>query len=332
MSVPGASKVVRLDEDGVVLSEFDVDIPAWDLTWDRDRQRLLTVNPGRSELRAYTRAGTLDMSLTHDFSDDFDQMASMGFSGVSWYEEDNKVFLVTTSGILFNGTTGSFDDPIPTSPQGEALGMDYAENRDELYVLTDGGYYYRFETDDFDDADLVSLWPAILSDPSFTPSGLAYDSSADEILIADRSRPIVSRFSRSGNFLGFQDYTSQVGSITGPVIGFDLIDTPSGVCFRTPESLYYGPPSEESRLPYSDRIGLSWDNTGIFFSGRNIGELIFMSSTESGRQERIPAEGSQSPKAISFGMSDKLYLLSNGSIRLYTINSQSAVEEWALYE
>ena len=71
---------------------------------------------------------------------------------------------------------------------------------------------------------------------------------------------------------------------------------------------------------------------GLFLAGRNEGELIFMDSEVNGSQERIPVEGARNPQAFSFGSLDTLYLLDHESIQIYTIEFQSTVGKWTLYE
>ncbi|MCA9450473.1 MAG: hypothetical protein KC931_25355, partial [Candidatus Omnitrophica bacterium] len=185
VSVPGIGKILRLDEEGDLVAEIEVDIPAWDLAWDGDRKRLLAVNPGRSDMRAYTRSGTLDVALTEDFADSFGLFGSIGIAGISWSENENRTYLVTTSGTLFDGSNRMVDSPLSTSPASEVLAMDYSANRDELYLLNRGGFFFRLEGEGFQDVDLFSAWPALVSSPSFIPAGIAFDETSDEILIVD---------------------------------------------------------------------------------------------------------------------------------------------------
>ena len=336
VSAPGESKVIRLNDDGTILSEFDVSVPAWGLTWDDAQQRLLLVSPGRSDVRAYTRSGTLDSGLSTDLADNFGFFAmGEGLAGVSWYEKDQKTYLLSSSGVLFDWTSGTIVDPVPTSPGGNVLGMDFSANRNELYVLDEGGFFYQMDGGDYSNAEIDSIWPAVSSDPGFVPAGISFDEVADEVLIADRNSVRAARFSRSGNFLGWRDFSSEVGSINGPVLGFDLIDSATGLYLRTPTSLYYGPPGESLPSTFSSDGNLSWGEMGILLLGKNHGEIVYMDPEGSGGLQRIGLEDVQFIQGLAFDSSDSLLVFDSSptpTLRRLVVETLSANEHWDLYE
>ncbi|MCB9768325.1 MAG: VCBS repeat-containing protein [Candidatus Omnitrophica bacterium] len=335
VSAPGVGKILRLDEDGNLLTEIETEVPAWDLAWDEGAQRILAVNPGRGEIRAYSRTGIFDSGETISLAETYQLFESVGMTGVAWYEDSDRTFVLTTAGTLIEVEGGGIVDPIPTSPSENILGMDYSIDRDEIYLLNSSGFFVRLEGEDYGDPEIFSLWPAIVADPSFDPAGLAYDDASDEVLIADRNSPIAARFSRSGNFLGFRDFSAEVGSIEGPILGFDLIESPAGVCFRTANALYYGPPTEAFHPPYSNRGDLTWLDGAIYYPSLHSGELIYLASPDSPLQQRISLESPGGAEGVSRGPQGKLLVLTGGgavSLQVHGIATQSAVERWNLYD
>lgn len=334
VSAPGVGRILRIDEDGDILGEIVTDIPAWDLAWDGERERLLTVNPGRSEIRTYTRDGTLDVVLTEDLSESHKFFDSVGVSGVSWSEDQNRVFLMTTSGTIFDFTSGFFSSPIPASPSSQFLDMDYSVDREELFLVGSDGFFHRLGGESFGTIDRFSIWPAIQALADYVPSAISYDDDTDEVLIAARDTPIAARFDRTGNFLGFLDFSAEVGPIEGPVLGFDLSPTGSGSCFRTRSHLHHGPPSAAQAIRLSETHGLSWLPEGIFLPGGHSGELIYMKTPDEMIQQRVIVEGIAHPFTPSPGPPGIVFLLKTDTVTLQThqIQIQSGHLHWDLYQ
>lgn len=334
VSAPGVGRILRIDEDGEILAEILTEIPAWDLAWDGDRDRLLTVNPGRSEFRAYTRDGTLDAVLTEDLSESHKFFDSVGVSGVSWSEEQNRVFLLTTPGAIFGFTSGSVSSPIPVSPSSQFLDMGYSIDWEELFILGSDGFFYCLGNGGSESFDRFSIWPAIQALADYVPAAISYDDNADEVLIPDRVAPFAARFNRSGDFLGFRDLSLEVGSIEGPFLGFDLSPSGSGSCFRTRSHLHYGPPSAAQLIRLSETHGLSWLPEGVFLPGCHPGELIYMKTPDTMIQQRIAVEDLTTPLLLSSGPPGFIFLLKTNTLTLETrqIEIQSGHSHWDLYE
>jgi hypothetical protein len=335
VSDPGRLSILRISEEGSILAEIECLHPAWDLTWNSSTSRLLAVNPGRSQWEAYTRTGAYDAGASFDWATVADYFKSSGLAGISWSEEGNRLFLVGTGGVFFEDLAGNVTGAVPILFPGEIPGMDFSGMREELAVLSGSGFCQLLSGEDFEIRSSFSLWPAMIAHPNFIPAGVAFEEDLDEILVCDRETPLAARFNRQGAFLGMRDFLSDVGAIKGPLLGFDYPETESYACFRTRNHLRFGPPALVEPIGASNYAGLSWLSEGIFFPGRNPGELSYLSSLTGPSTQRIAVDGLAQPFSFSGGPAGLLYFVNGGNqptLNIQRIITQSMNEHWAYYE
>ena len=336
VSDPGNERVLCINEDGEVTDQLSISPPAWSLTWDSNSDRLLTVNPGRSDIRAFSSSGVPDLSHSVDLAETTAVFKDLGLAGICSEAGENRLNVLTTTGLMTQvSTNGSVSNDISLSPLSEAVGVDVDGYENKLYILSNDGSVSQIPLPDIEDVERISLLSLFENDPTFIPSGIAVDEKNERILIGDHYRPLIGRLTFSGVFDGFQDFSENIVLGTGPVRAIGQRSVTGDVFFRTRFAVASSQTGSSLSIPdgpfYDFAIGTS--ELATVLPNPTELKIISLSTEPHSRVGTLPTSAHKG--GIAFDGSGNLVQVETErepGVRIFCIEKQSTVGAWKVYE
>ncbi len=334
LSDPHLRKVHVLDSSGAIVREFPVPAPLYSLVWNEDTDRLYGVNPGRSDVYAFDEFGTLDAGESFVVGSSSDYLARFGFSGITidsgeWTFMGNNGLIVRADSLHSVTQTGSVSVAVDTV----ALALDTeGVEISRLYAIDRNGQTLRSNSVGFDNSRLFSFLEATDSDPSFSPSGVAFDLAAGEYVVSDINRPVVARFSKNGDLIGMEDHSAAlVGhQVTGGV-AFDPVS--STLWFRTKYGVITSTGTNFQPVPQSGSADIAIYDDLILVGLSNPSEMLLL-DIGAGTRSLIVLPPGQRHGGLAFIDEQTLVNLGSGrssGVETISLHPGSSVSAWTQY-
>lgn len=246
VSDPGLGRILRVSPGGEVLEQVVPGEVVWSLRYDAERGLVWGGSPLSSELVGFDPASGWAVVARHDLAGIFEPAGGTGVAGIATAPNRSHLDIVFTNGLLASYTPGggSLSQATTVSPALAPVSV-AGSTGGELALLGSDYHMVYDDSPDLGSAVILSLVPAVESSASFRPVAVAFDESANRILVLDGDAARAAVIRKTGQFDGFRTFAAPVPGVRGFCIDetgttwfrtrFALVEESGGTRFPLPE-------------------------------------------------------------------------------------------------